>query len=366
MDCPSTKLIDLLRACLPRWEEELEQIKDPDAALNQKLALIHDRSKSRIEEFSLNHLRDGVAIAALKQALLSDGRQIERLELERKDKMKQHQELQNADAEAVAGKIIGDLVNILGLDTAQKLAPVLYSRQPVQEPDRDLCDSNDVERGSRRPKAVTNTAISTSDTGYNTRNRQKYRQRPSPSVNEPCSGESSSAKRKLALDVDNERPPKLHRSAGTKTQPAKASRSDSVSPPSTLSIRSPGSHQYSSIGGKALAIDARRGMTTQSRKITFGGDRTAQVTVHRDSSNELWICAVKFSQGQNTRRIDNFMGRSIIPGFLQLVNRDHAQVTNRRERQQSAQQEAQVTSRAQFDSKDNEPTRPDVDKKKKF
>ncbi|KAL7755404.1 hypothetical protein ACKLNR_014502 [Fusarium oxysporum f. sp. zingiberi] len=349
MVCPNTELFNLLRACLIRWDEDLQQIKEPGASLNQELAVIHERSKRRIEEFTRNPLPDNAAV--LQQALISDGRQIERLELEHKENMAQQQEVQNREAEAVAGKILRDLVDILSLPTAKKLAPALWSPHREQKVDSNLCRNNDAPSDIRRP-VVSNADTSMARTGYTRRSRRLF-QRATPPAHQPINTENSSAKRKPDPGMEDERQTKIHRTARMKTPPPKAVGSDSVSSSSLPSLRSTGSYQYSNNTDKAPPVAPKRGMTLQCRTITFGGDKTARVTLQRQPSQGLWVCAVQFPKGQNTPQINNIMGRAIIPGFLRLANDDHGQVASNLERQQPTQQATRTSSESQSDSRDS-------------
>ncbi|KAF5974425.1 hypothetical protein FBULB1_7793 [Fusarium bulbicola] len=318
MVCPNTQLFDLLRACLARWDEDLQQIKEPGASLNEELALIHDRSKRRIEEFARNPLRDNAAV--LQQALISDGRQIERLELEHKENKAQQQEVQNREAQAVAGKILRDLVDILSLPTAKKLVPELWSPHQEQQVNSHLCVNNDTPRGIRRPVGP-DADTSLARAGY-TRRSQRLCQKATPPARQAVNTENSSAKRKHDPGVEDERPAKVHRTVGMKTPPPKAVDS--------------GSHSNNT--DKVPPVAFKRGMTLQCRTITFGGNKTARVTLQRQPSQGLWVCTVQFPKVQNTPQINNIMGRSIIPGFLRLANHDHGQVASNLESQHLAQQ----------------------------
>ncbi|KAF5714974.1 hypothetical protein FGLOB1_3277 [Fusarium globosum] len=325
MVCPSAQLFDLLQARLTRWDEDLQQIKEPGASLIEELALIHERSKRRIEEFARNPLQDNAAV--LQQALISDGRQIERLELEHKENMAQQQELQNKEAQVVAGKILKDLVDILSLPTAKKLAPELWSPDQEQQLDPHLGLHNDAPSGIRRPVG-SNADISLARTGY-TRRSRRLCQRASPPAHQPVNTENSSTqKRKPDTGVEDERQTKVHRTGGMKTPPPKTVNSGS----------------YSNNNDKAPAAAIKRGMTLQCRTIAFGGNKTARVTLQRQPSQGLWVCTVQFPKGQNTPQINNIMGRSIIPGFLRLANQDHEQVVGNLECQQPTQQATRASS----------------------
>ncbi|KAJ3454282.1 hypothetical protein MRS44_018176 [Fusarium solani] len=113
--------VNLLRASLARWDQYLREVDEPDAVFQEKRNKISDRSKKRLEEFALNPSNDNIAI--LQQALLSDAREIERLELEHAAIIARKQKLRGEAAEGVAGRILGDLVDILGLPEQEKALP---------------------------------------------------------------------------------------------------------------------------------------------------------------------------------------------------------------------------------------------------
>ncbi|KAJ3454380.1 hypothetical protein MRS44_018274 [Fusarium solani] len=115
--------VNLLRTSLARWDQYLREVDEPDAVFQEKRNEISDRSKKRLEEFALNPSNDNIAI--LQQALLSDARETERLELEHAAIIARKQKLRGEAAEGVAGRILGDLVDILGLPVIQRLAPGL-------------------------------------------------------------------------------------------------------------------------------------------------------------------------------------------------------------------------------------------------
>lgn len=107
-------------------------------------------------------------------------------------------------------------------------------------------------------------------------------------------------------------------------------------------------------------------MTLQCSNITFGGDKTARVTLQRYPFQGVWICAVQFPSGQSIRKLNTLMGRSIIPGFVRLANRDYGQVASRLERQQPTQQAVQTPTEMQSDSSDVEKPEKDVSREKGF
>lgn len=175
--------ISLLRASLARWDQYLREIKEPDAVFQEQRNKISDRSKKRLEEFALNPPNDNISI--LQQALLSDAREIEKLELEHAATIARKQELQGETAEVVAGRILGDLIDILGLPVIQRLAPALLPPQEEQGATSKLVAGSDGLSAPDRPVAVVEEGPTPSNR-YNTRSRRRLCQRTPAASNTPA------------------------------------------------------------------------------------------------------------------------------------------------------------------------------------
>jgi hypothetical protein len=102
-------------------------MKAPDVAFREKLALLQDRCRKRLEQFALDPSHENVP--SLQQALLLDGGQIKELELEHAATIREKQAVYNQGLELLVKKILGDLVNIFGVATVKKFAPVLFSQE---------------------------------------------------------------------------------------------------------------------------------------------------------------------------------------------------------------------------------------------
>lgn len=114
-----------LRDSISNWDQDFKRIKEPNAAFQEELTILRDRSRKRLEQFALDPSQDDISLVQL--ALLSDGRQIKELELNHAATRAQKQEAYDHGTEVLVGKIIGDLVNIFGLPTMQRLATELFS-----------------------------------------------------------------------------------------------------------------------------------------------------------------------------------------------------------------------------------------------
>lgn len=129
-----------LQGSISNWDRDLKGMKAPDVAFREKLALLQDRSRRRLEQFALDPSHED--ISSLQQALLLGGGQIKELELEHAATIKEKQAVYNQGLELLVKKILGDLVNIFGVATVKKFAPALFSqetdrRQSARSPNCD-------------------------------------------------------------------------------------------------------------------------------------------------------------------------------------------------------------------------------------
>ncbi|RMI90673.1 hypothetical protein CDV36_016629, partial [Fusarium kuroshium] len=114
-----------LQDSISNWDQDLKGIRDLDAVFHDELVILRDHLRRRLEQFALNPSQDDISVVQL--ALLSDGRQIKELELNHSATRAQKQETYGHGMEVLVGKIIGDLINLFGLSTMQRLASELFS-----------------------------------------------------------------------------------------------------------------------------------------------------------------------------------------------------------------------------------------------
>ncbi|RTE75974.1 hypothetical protein BHE90_009566 [Fusarium euwallaceae] len=300
-------IVNLLRTSLTRWDQYLRKIYEPDDVFQEKRNKISDQSKKRLEEFALNPPNDNITI--LQQALLSDDREIERLELEHAAMKARKLKLQGEAAEGVAGRILGDLVDILGLPVMQRLASGLLPAQQEQGATSKLLNKSDCHSTAAGPAVVIEEGSTPSSKYYNTRSRSRLCQRTPTASNIPA-GEG-----KGADDTEAAKP----KTADTKTIAILQRNSDKAA------IQKPCT-------------------TQQSKDIRFAiNGQAARIMVRWDAVRLLWVCAVHFPQGQATPAgLDIMVRRSVIPTFIRLVGR--RQVENRLEYLTTASEDSQPSS----------------------
>ncbi|RSL40262.1 hypothetical protein CEP54_016159 [Fusarium duplospermum] len=338
--------ISLLRASLARWDEYLREIKEPDAVFQEQRNKISDRSKKRLEEFALNPPNDNISI--LQQALLSDAREIEKLELEHAATIARKQELQGETAEVVAGRILEDLIDILGLPVIQRLAPALLPPQEEQGATSKLVAGSDGLSAPDRPVAVVEEGPTPSKR-YNTRSRRRLCQRTPAAANTPAAESEGALKRKRDTDVDTDSAREKKSTRTTPRQsstrqptprqapPSKEATYGSVGSPSPPSVTPNSLHHYSNEGKGTIQ---KPGATPQSKGIRFGiNGQAARIMVHWDPVRGLWVCAVHIPQGQAIPNLDAMMRRSVVPAFIRLISR--RQVANRLEHRGTASEDSQ-------------------------
>ncbi|KAH7114667.1 hypothetical protein EDB81DRAFT_299509 [Dactylonectria macrodidyma] len=95
-----------LQGSISNWDRDLKGMKAPDVAFREKLALLQDRSRRRLEQFALDPSHED--ISSLQQALLLGGGQIKELELEHAATIKEKQAVYNQGLELLVKKILGD------------------------------------------------------------------------------------------------------------------------------------------------------------------------------------------------------------------------------------------------------------------
>ncbi|KAF4435572.1 hypothetical protein F53441_13483 [Fusarium austroafricanum] len=313
---PTANLTTRLRDAIGNWNKHLQGIKDPDDVFRQERARISDASKKRIEEFYLNTLQgndnnnndDNVAL--LLRALLSDGQQMQELEVEHEGTRAKKQELQDEGARTVGRRIVADVIDILGLSAVQHLIPVVPSSpEEATSTTKDYVDSASlaVHHGSDAPPATM--GLTTRTRSYNTRKNGGARQKMAPSIGPSVSEGDSSLKRKHQPDRDDERDIK---------QEKKTPRVSARQTPSSA-----GKANFDSHSNEKGVISARRGMKSQYKNIRLDVNRrSARVMLQRHPFRpDLWVCLIFVPPDHANMNLDTMVNRSIMPALVQLINR---------------------------------------------
>ncbi|KAF4435538.1 hypothetical protein F53441_13484 [Fusarium austroafricanum] len=329
---PTANLTTRLRDAIGNWNKHLQGIKDPDDVFRQERARISDASKKRIEEFYLNTLQgndnnnndDNVAL--LLRALLSDGQQMQELEVEHEGTRAKKQELQDEGARTVGRRIVADVIDILGLSAVQHLMPAVPSSpEEATSTTKDYVDSASlaVHHGSDAPPATM--GLTTRTRSYNTRKNGGARQKMAPSIGPPVSKGDSSLKRKHQPDRDDERDIKQEKKTprvSARQTPSSAGKAnfDSVRPLPAPYTSSGDLLQHSNEKG---VISARRGMKSQYKNIRLDVNRrSARVMLQRHPFRpDLWVCLIFVPPDHANMSLDTMVNRSIMPALVQFVNR---------------------------------------------
>jgi len=131
----------LLRSSIIAFCQELQHIKEPDAALREELAEVEDRSRRRLKNFALHPTFDGVP--SIQEELLADGRHMRDLELAHVASRAQRLELYDEAMEELTGRMLREQFDILGLAMIQKLVPGLSVSLNLDEDDSILSCPDD-------------------------------------------------------------------------------------------------------------------------------------------------------------------------------------------------------------------------------
>ncbi|KAH6961652.1 hypothetical protein BKA56DRAFT_679831 [Ilyonectria sp. MPI-CAGE-AT-0026] len=287
-----------LRDSISNWDQDFKRIKEPNAAFQEELTILRDRSRKRLEQFALDPSQDDISLVQL--ALLSDGRHIKELELNHAATRAQKQEAYDYGTEVLAGKIIGDLVNIFSLPTMQRLATELFSLIGDQGHIARLSGHFNELSPPDQPDAAAEELV-LQPNGYHTRRAGRLRSMilPSPHSSVAKSGVVkrkqdanigiTREKRRCLAVVKLEPEPEVTRPAfPTSTEPSLAI---------TESL-----YQHDE---KQKAVIRKRGRTLTKKSVEFGVDgHTACVLVYRNPIHHTWVCAMHIPEGQDVPGLD--------------------------------------------------------------
>ncbi|KAF4467999.1 hypothetical protein FALBO_5119 [Fusarium albosuccineum] len=127
----SSSYASALRNAVTGWNVALEKIRDPDAMFREELATLHRRSRQKLEQFALNPTGDNLSL--VQQELLLTSHQINQLEQDHATTRTQKQHTYDSATEVLIGKILNDLIDILGPSTVKSLITELVSQKSGQE-----------------------------------------------------------------------------------------------------------------------------------------------------------------------------------------------------------------------------------------
>ncbi|KAF4967117.1 hypothetical protein FSARC_5278 [Fusarium sarcochroum] len=294
----------LLKTCLTESCQEVQSIQHPDATLQERLAVIHDRSKRRIEDFAMNRATDSVD--SLQQALLSDGRYIRELELEHAASVEQTREFYDEAMEALAGRILRNLLNVLGLPVIQRLVPELSISKHIDQP---TSDHGPLDGGQPSPTELqpylmgpgTHEQLRDGETS-----RNQYSCQSTPPITK-TSVTWNTLRRKTRTTFKG----RAHRALGGRN--LRAAKPTTPHGGTPLSLRFTGTETIYKHSGKQKAGIRRKGKTLSKKTILTGvGGHTTCVIIYKSPVRDEWVSAGHIPEGQ------------VLPSFDKIIA-DHWQ-----------------------------------------
>ncbi|RTE68114.1 hypothetical protein BHE90_017509, partial [Fusarium euwallaceae] len=248
--------------------------------------------------FALNPSQDDISVVQL--ALLSDGRQIKELELNHAATRVQKQEAYGHGMEVLVGKIIGDLINLFGLPTMQRLASELFSPNGDQGHIARLSgDFSKLSSPDQPDAAAEGLVLQPNGSHAGRAGRLHPMPLPSADLSVAKSGavkRSQDAnigitrdKRRCLAVVEREPEPKIPRPAFP----------TSTEPPLALAER------LYHHDDRQKTIIRKRGRTLTKKSVEFGVDgHTACFLVYRNPTRHKWVCAMHIPEGQDVPSLD--------------------------------------------------------------
>ncbi|KAJ3453517.1 hypothetical protein MRS44_017764 [Fusarium solani] len=287
-----------LQDSISSWDQDLKGIQEPDAAFHDELAILRDRSRRRLEQFALDPSQDDISLVQL--ALLSDGRQIKELELNHAATRAQKQEAYDHGMEVLVGKIIGDLINLFGLSTMQRLASELFSPNGDQGHIARLSGDFNKLSPPDQPDAAAEELV-LQPKGYHTRRAGRLRPMPLPSADSSVA-KSGAVKRKQDANIGITRD-KRRCLTVVKREPE-----PEIPRPAFLTSTEPPLAVTESLyqhDDRQKAIIRKRGRTLTKKSVEFGVyGHTACVLVYRNPIRHKWVCAMHIPEGQDVPSLD--------------------------------------------------------------
>lgn len=292
-----------LQGSISNWDRDLKGMKAPDVAFREKLALLQDRSRRRLEQFALDPSHED--ISSLQQALLLGGGQIKELELEHAATIKEKQAVYNQGLELLVKKILGDLVNIFGVATVKKFAPVLFSQETDRRHSARSPNCDALTPANQRKAA--SEEMRSQPLRYNTRLRSRIGNLvPTEEMQSSDScivRHNNKRKQDTMLEcIEGQKRPRT-----TVDQQAQ-----SGAPMIVLSNRAQNipsamwdSYEHST---KQKALIRKTGHTLQRKSSRFGKEgHTFCVLIYRNPTRRTWVCAAHVPEGQDVPDLNGIL-----------------------------------------------------------
>ncbi|KAF4502794.1 hypothetical protein FAGAP_950 [Fusarium agapanthi] len=291
----------LLRASIISFCKELEHIKDPDAAFEEELAALVNRSRRRLE----NLVQDPTfeCVPSLQEQLLADNRQLIELELAHAASRAQSLELHDEAMEELAGRMLRTQLHILGLETIKKLVPELSAamnldggvsmrlRPNDEQPSASGCQPHNATAGDAHVQAPRH------EKRWNDQSFQTAR----PEANAPVTW--CTLRKRGRVDPDgNSNPERFYPATTRRASPRQNSPSPSPSP---LATEVQVLHENDAFQ-KALIY--KRGPSLCNKAMGMGIDgHTTCILVFKNPVHDEWVSAGHIPEGQTIPSLDTIV-----------------------------------------------------------
>ncbi|SPJ74764.1 uncharacterized protein FTOL_04495 [Fusarium torulosum] len=296
-----------LQGSISNWDRDLKGMKAPDVAFREKLALLQDRCRKRLEQFALDPSHENVP--SLQQALLLDGGQIKELELEHAATIREKQAVYNQGLELLVKKILGDLVNIFGVATVKKFAPVLFSQETDRRHSARSPNCDALTPANQRKAA--SEELRSQPLRYNTRLRSRVGNLvPTEEMQSSDSRivrHNNKRKQDTMLEcIEGQKRPRT-----TVDQQAQSGAPMIVSSNRAQNIPSAmwDSYEHSA---KQKVLIRKSGLTLQRKSSRFGKEgHTFCVLIYRNPIHRTWVCAAHVPEGQDVPDLNGILANHL-------------------------------------------------------
>ncbi|KAF5988552.1 hypothetical protein FBULB1_1428 [Fusarium bulbicola] len=299
---------DLLRSSIIAFCQELEQIRGPDDELREQLTIVKDRTRRRLDSFVLHPRFDDVP--SLQEELLQNGRHIRELELAHRASRAQRLQIYDEEMEELAGRMLRELFNILGLEKVRSLLPGLSVTLSLDEDDAIL-------RRDNEQMSTSSCQLDTAVIGD-----------VHVQISDPEAGwgdESCQTARPVGMRGQAEHPGNnsrgwiyhaMTKGMSLRQRPARQRRENSPSPPLHDDIQA--LHQHDD-GGKALIQKKGQALCNKAIRLGTHGHTTC-ILVFKNSDDDEWTSAGHIPEGQPIPKLDSIIAKHV--GHRQEIGAD--------------------------------------------
>ncbi|KAF5716583.1 hypothetical protein FGLOB1_2505 [Fusarium globosum] len=299
---------DLLRSSIIAFCQELEHIRGPDDELIEQLTIVKDRTRRRLDSFVLHPRFDDVP--SLQEELLQNGRHMRELELAHRASRAQRLQTYDGEMEELAGRMLREQFNILGLEKVRRLLPGLSVTLSLDEDDAILHrDDEQLSTSSCQLDTAVigdgHVQVSDLKAGWGDESSQTARPVVNTSVTW-CTLRMTGQ----AEHTENSSRGRIYRAMARgrslRQKTARRHRESSPSPP--LHDNMQALHQDND-GGKVLIQKKGQALCNKAIKLGTNGQTTC-ILVFKNSDDNEWTSAGHIPEGQPTPNLDSIVVRT--------------------------------------------------------